>query len=549
MGWSLHEDGTVFGPELLQFNILRDSTKKIRLRIMAMWEHHVVDTMTRKGVGDYYVDFKLAVKLLSTMEDSDQHLLKLNVVGGFQTQQQKALWDENVISVCLLCGEPDTREHRLLSCKDTLHVRAQHAEACRILSEYRPEWCYMPLPRMFDEITILRAFVATIKIPPLDQAAYSGQSRLRFFYRWWCNSPLTPCWAFGSMGSYSRLINDRRWKEVLCWLLYFLNLHSFHSSGSQLWVWYAGDQTVARGELQAIVAACKIALSTSGWQDVDFFTDASYVCTIVAMVESGLFSFCLHKLPNADLILELDELWQRDIFHVHKVKSHRPFDDATDLDDLWRIAGNFCADMVVGLAFKTIPSCIKDCADRAVAFQAREKSCLHCVFWIYDSSQQDSLWIAQSVFTFWQRTHDQTSDTEAWTGACNWKIWFTGIWTGCDEVAMSFWTWGIWRVGTGPVWLIYFSDGFARSQYWHCHQTLGWITSVANWFATERLTGLGNLLVFRDAFSHQSGWSRLPLPNLLDITVTKRQCYHRRNGLEHYKPCAFGMQFKTFAPF
>ena len=53
MNWSLHEDGTVFGPELLQFNILQDSTKKIRQCIMAMWEHHVVDTMTRKGVGDY----------------------------------------------------------------------------------------------------------------------------------------------------------------------------------------------------------------------------------------------------------------------------------------------------------------------------------------------------------------------------------------------------------------------------------------------------------------------------------------------------------------
>lgn len=379
MGWSLHEDGTVFGPELLQFNILRDSTKKIRLRIMAMWEHHVVDTMTRKGVGDYYVDFKLAVKLLSTMEDSDQHLLKLNVVGGFQTQQQKALWDENVISACLLCGEPDTREHRLLSCKDTLHVRAQHAEACRILSEYRPEWCYMPLPRMFDEITILRAFVATIKIPPLDQAAYSGQSRLRFFTD---GGAIHPSHHVGRLAAWAVIqdlstTEDERRSCVDFLFLEPPQLPLFRVAAMGL---VAGDQTVARGELQAIVAACKIALSTSGWQDVDFFTDASYVCTIVAMVESGLFSFCLHKLPNADLILELDELWQRDIFHVHKVKSHRSFDDATDLDDLWRIAGNFCADMVVGLAFKTIPSCIKDCADRAVAFQAREKSCLHCVF-------------------------------------------------------------------------------------------------------------------------------------------------------------------------
>ena len=379
VGWSLHEDGTVFGPELLQFNILRYSTKKIRQCIVAMWEHHVVDTMTRKGVVDYRIDFKLAAKLLSSMGDSEQHLLKLNVVGGFQTQQQKALWDENVVSACLLCGEPDTREHRLLSCKATLHVRAQHVEACRILSEYPPEWCYMPLPRQFDEIAILKAFIATIKIPPLDQSFNSGQSRLRFFTD---GGALHPSHHVGRLAAWA-VVQDLPNSELerrSCVDFLFLEppqLPLFRVAAMGL---VAGDQTVARGELQAIVVACRIALSTSGWQDVDFFTDASYVCIIIAMVVSGLFRSCLHKLPNADLILELDELWQRESFHVHKVKSHRSFDDASDLDDLWRIAGNFCADMVVGLAFKTIPSCIKNCADRAVAFQTLERSCLQCVF-------------------------------------------------------------------------------------------------------------------------------------------------------------------------
>ena len=157
-----------WGPELLSCNILQDSTRKIRLIFMAMWEHHVVATMTRKGVGDFLIDFKLLSSVFSGRSECEQQLLKLNVVGGFQTQQQKALWDSDITPACQLCGEPDTREHRFLLCSYLTNVRQQHGEACRVLQCLRPEWCYLPLPRLFDEVTIIRAFVARIKLPDLD---------------------------------------------------------------------------------------------------------------------------------------------------------------------------------------------------------------------------------------------------------------------------------------------------------------------------------------------------------------------------------------------
>ena len=103
VGRELQVDGTVTGPELLSFNVLLDSTKFIKNCILAMWNCHLVNIMTRKGVGDFYVDLQLSTRMFSTFSEEDQLLLRLNMVGGFQTQQQKALWDENIVPTWSLC--------------------------------------------------------------------------------------------------------------------------------------------------------------------------------------------------------------------------------------------------------------------------------------------------------------------------------------------------------------------------------------------------------------------------------------------------------------
>lgn len=377
VGWELKACGTILGPELLSCNILQDSTRKIRLIFMAMWEHHVIATMTRKGVGDFLIDFKLLSSVFSGRSECEQQLLKLNVVGGFQTQQQKALWDSDITPACQLCGEPDTREHRFLLCGHLANVRQQHGEACRILQCLRPEWCYLPLPRLFDEVTIIRAFVATIKLPDLGAPFETGSSHMRFFTD---GGAIHPSKHFSRLAAWS-VIQDLSTSESdrrACVDFLFLQppqLPLFRVAAMGL---VAGEQTVARGELQALVIACKIAIMSPQMKTVEFFTDASYVCIIVYIVESGMFSACLHKMPNADLILELNELWRPGNFCVTKVKSHRAFDEAKDIEDLWRIAGNFCADMVVNLAFQKVPSCIRGCAEEAVQFHKAEKAHLNC---------------------------------------------------------------------------------------------------------------------------------------------------------------------------
>ena len=293
--------------------------------------------------------------------------------------QQKALWDDTVVPVCQLCGQPDTREHRMLSCTNMEDIRKQHVEACDILQHQRPEWCFMPLPRLYDDVYMLRAFVKTIKLPKVERPCETGISHLRFFMD---GGAIHPAFHVGRLAAWA-VIQDLSTSDTarrMCVDYLFLQppqLPLFRVAAMGM---VSGDQTVARGELQALVRACEIALLSESMETAEFVTDASYVCAVVRLIESGLFAFCLHHLPNAALILQLHAMWRPDVFCIRKVKSHRRFDETKDLDDLWYIAGNFCADMVVNLVFLTIPSCIRRCAEKAVDFQRKEEARLKCVF-------------------------------------------------------------------------------------------------------------------------------------------------------------------------
>ena len=90
VGWDIHEDGTIQGPEHLTCNILQDSTKFIVNTYKKMWEVHLRDTMDRKGTGDFVINTSLGRKVFTKMSEEEQQLLSLNVVGGFQTEKKKA---------------------------------------------------------------------------------------------------------------------------------------------------------------------------------------------------------------------------------------------------------------------------------------------------------------------------------------------------------------------------------------------------------------------------------------------------------------------------
>eukprot|EP00435_Cladocopium_sp_Y103_P060985 s320_g22.t1 len=374
--WYLSQDGTISGPDYLSCNLCMDSTKKICKTLKLMWNCHILELVDRKGMGEFHIDVSIFHKVFSKFCDSDQNILKLNIVGGFQTNSQKARWDENTKDECELCGESDTREHRLLHCAPLQEVRQESNEACETLRETRKEWLYMPMPRLHDQVTLLSTFLQTVRPPETVAPRNCDLTFMRFYTDGGAKYPTLPdariaTWAVVQDVS----VNESHLRKTADFL--FLEPPQFPLFYVAAVGIVPGEQTVARAELFAVVTAAKKVHMCDPIPQTEFVTDAAYVCRVVDVIESGLFQPYLHKFANGDLVQELANLWRKDRFRMTKVKSHRSFDSAKDLMDLWHIAGNMCADNAATAAYRAIPSDVRKLADDIFAHSQREELMLH----------------------------------------------------------------------------------------------------------------------------------------------------------------------------
>lgn len=137
--------------------------------------------MDRKGVGDFLLDPRLALRVFAKCSEETQQLIKLNVVGGFQTQSMKAMWDKETSEKCPFCGECDTREHRPLQCTIGAEIRSQFPDVVDVLQNLRPEWIYMPLPRQHEMSILIRAYTKVIKPPVIPSPVQVDDGTLIFY--------------------------------------------------------------------------------------------------------------------------------------------------------------------------------------------------------------------------------------------------------------------------------------------------------------------------------------------------------------------------------
>ena len=63
-----------------------------------MWSHYILHMIDRTGVGDYIPDCSVFHKVFHRKSDDEKSLVKLNIVGAFQTAAQKAKWSPTVVN-------------------------------------------------------------------------------------------------------------------------------------------------------------------------------------------------------------------------------------------------------------------------------------------------------------------------------------------------------------------------------------------------------------------------------------------------------------------
>ena len=377
IGWQIHPDASLTGPENFRINLMDDSSSRICSLFKQAWPLFLVSNLSRKGTGDFIPHHSLTSEVLSKFPSEEQALLVRNIVGGFQTAATQKIWDADTQIICQLCGLEDSRSHRCLECTHLADVRDRHPDALDILHFHRPDWVYIPLAHSSPDVVIQRAFLRTIKLDS-DLPHVAASKKITFYTDGGAMYPTDPDARLASWSLVAdpsdlsikdiQVVSEHMGSSLHCPLLKVI--------GCGL---VPGHQSAARGELVAFLQALRAAEKYEDHVAISIVTDASYVCFIDHLLRLSVPGFPNHKTRNGDIIQMIQSHWNPRI-QVFKTKSHRKIEDTTDWLDLWTLYGNFAADFTASAALQRIPESVSAMFREIASFHKDEKVRLEKVF-------------------------------------------------------------------------------------------------------------------------------------------------------------------------
>eukprot|EP00438_Fugacium_kawagutii_P032090 Skav202511 [mRNA] locus=scaffold1359:161060:165608:- [translate_table: standard] len=335
----------------------------------------MVNHIERKGVGEVHLHPRQSAKCFASLTATEQKLLLHNMLGAFQSEAIKAKWDSHSDATCPLCQEVDSRTHRVLYCPALLEVRQTFPEAIQIISDQRQDWVYFPLAQAYPHQHVLETLLNLI--PPTDVPEPVDISRevVSFF---------TDGGALHTTDSRARIAGFSVVQDIGTSEGAFQQTADYAFSSPPRFPSFKtlcagivpGRQNVPRAELYAFTLALQASERCAMASSIRFVTDAKYVCDIIKKIQSQDPSLNGPSITNADLVNVIREHWNPERHHIVKIKSHRSFSSAVDIEDLFLILGNHCADVAVSAALQAIPSILKEAAQACVDHHALEQSML-----------------------------------------------------------------------------------------------------------------------------------------------------------------------------
>ena len=358
-------------------HLLTDPLPFILKTFRSAWPESLLMHIDRKGFGDYIPHPTISAKIFSSFCDADQALLAYFFLGSFQVESIKSKWKPDADPRCPFCGEVDTRPHRYLTCSAFQDVRTAFPDAIRILTDERPEWAYLPVPRASPDADVCH--VLFHNFPKCDDPVpfpfETVPNEVTFYTDGGAIHPQIPDARISSWAVVQDMSCCRNDRQAVADFAFGPSpkLPLFKTVAIGL---TPGSQSAARAELYALLVAIKTALKIPGSPKIIFVTDASYVCRCIEKFVQ------VHAVPidsricNADLINQIVALWVSDRFSIKKVKSHQKFDHARNLEQLWDILGNTCVDMAATCSLKSMPSQIRTLSTNQYEWYVREKNWL-----------------------------------------------------------------------------------------------------------------------------------------------------------------------------
>ena len=379
VGWTLQDDGTIWCSNALFCNLANDSMKTIVQTFRKAWPQVLLSFVDRKGIGDYMPDPFITQRIFSSFSDSDQKLLAYYVLGAFQVEGIKTKWKHEHEEFCPLCGAPDTRAHRYLECSALADVRSAFPDAIGILTELRPEWVYLPIAREYPDNEITSLILKSFPQPKTFEPWELPHDLVTFYTD---GGALHPNFPQAKVAAWS-VIQDTSENEIQrsnVATLAFMERRQFPLLKTVAVGLLPGHQCSGRAEFFALLIAVRSAWKLPPSKFIRFVTDASYVVLCVEKICQFGSTFITPYTANADLLLELCQIWNPDRFVVVKIRSHQKFTRARNLPQLWDMLGNACADFAVSTSLEGIPTVISQLCNASKDWYISEKNWLLEVF-------------------------------------------------------------------------------------------------------------------------------------------------------------------------
>ena len=380
LGWVAHVDGVLKGPEHTRVDLQYMGTQELKGQVGIAWMATVQDKVQHKhGLEACPVlEPSIGVDLLRKFPSTEHRTLARDMVGGWMSQARKCLAGLVPDAMCLRCGQPDDRSHRLLACPSTASTRAAHRQAVEEVQRDYPHWLAAAVAPVHDLAPFLRLYHQARKppeVPPLPSTWLGHEPDVLHVYTdGACCHPAVACARRAAFGVVLDQSGGRPVAEpgatfdTLChWgLLAFLPL--------QLGLVH-GHQTVARAELLAALQALRAGAAHG--KMVVLHTDSAYVVAVIQRLrQDGLAAFN-DRATNLDLVRSL-----AGVLHaceaVVKVKAHvqdAALRTAGCLLTTWRSLGNRAADAAAGAALQSeLQTVVQDANELAACTKTTKRA-------------------------------------------------------------------------------------------------------------------------------------------------------------------------------
>eukprot|EP00438_Fugacium_kawagutii_P030624 Skav219540 [mRNA] locus=scaffold556:77175:84289:- [translate_table: standard] len=351
IGWQCDRHGRIFTDTPQEFDLLLGDLKEIRQAMNQSWIRYVFQCkLQRKEWQQLPVpDRQATLNMLHTLTPSQHKAAMYAISGASMTAHQIGKFTDRS-DQCALCDMDDSREHRVLHCQATAHVRSSYPELLEWLMDMNPVHLHMPVlfePPHSDFANWYYQRVASASFADEDtdyllQACHAEET-LHIYTDGSCVFPSQP--------------QKRRAAFALVLLKGSFDTPTFHTLAVAE---CKGRQTIDRAELQAV-------LCLADWchrhqveaSNIHVHTDSSYVIRshqlILAPTQNA--DFQLLKYNSTDLLHHLRD--SAPAFHLHKIKAHQQLREEFSLEQRCHVLGNHAVDQAAKQALQhflhTIP--------------------------------------------------------------------------------------------------------------------------------------------------------------------------------------------------